>query len=84
MTEELLREKVFEGMHEAHEAVLGPLNELDSYLSRVAANLSGPELVAILDALHPPLESHFNDEVQRIASFATHRNAPEPGSTEEK
>ncbi|KAJ2983681.1 hypothetical protein NQ176_g520 [Zarea fungicola] len=87
MTEELLQERVFDGMHEEHEAILGPLKELETYVSQVAASpkdLSGPRLLDILDSLYPPLESHFNEEVQRIAGFAAHPNAPARGSAKEK
>lgn len=69
------------------EAILGPLNELEAYLNSVTANpseLSATKLISILDSLHEPFESHFNDEVDRIASLVTHRNTPTPGSDQEK
>lgn len=66
---------------------MGPLEELQSFLTNAATNprtLSAAQLIGILDNLQPPLESHFNDEVQRIASLASHAKTPAPGSVEEK
>lgn len=63
------------------------MQELETYLARVAAtpaSLSAPPLLAILDALRGPFESHFNDEVARIASLAAHPKAPVAGSPEER
>lgn len=60
---------------------------METYLTSVTATplaLSAQRLLAILDALHGPLESHFNDEVARIASLAAHPGSPAAGSAEER
>ncbi len=81
------RNRTSTNTHSFTEAILGPLRELESYLTSIAAtplDLSAPHLLAILDALRGPLESHFNDEVARIASLAAHPRTPAPGSAEER
>lgn len=53
-------------------------------ITSTALDLSAPRLVAILDALRGPLESHFNDEVRHIASLAAHARTLVAGSAAER
>ena len=66
--------------------MLQPLNKVDAYLATLgdATEFSGRSLVALLDELKEPFESHFNEEIDVLANLSTHRNNPKPGSDAER
>lgn len=66
--------------------MLEPLKKLEVYLTNLTdpSQLSGRDLISLLDEIREPFESHFNEEISVLASLSTHRNNPEPGSEAER
>lgn len=65
-----------------HESFVDGVRVFQSYLNGLkdAKDVSGEQVVALLDKFSQEFESHMHSEVKTIASLAKHRNAPKEGS----
>jgi hypothetical protein len=83
--EELLDDKtIWSETHEEHEAFLPGLAEFNTYLSGLTSpsDLSGAELIRIMDSFRASFEHHFHHEIAIIAALADHPKAPREGTPE--
>lgn len=66
------------------ESFLSGLASFESYLTSLKAptDLSGPELLRIMESFQTPFEQHFHSEIATISKFADHPNAPKEGTPE--
>ncbi|KAH6619339.1 hypothetical protein B0J18DRAFT_241861 [Chaetomium sp. MPI-SDFR-AT-0129] len=83
--EDLLNDKsIFEETQKEHASFLAGLAEFEGYLTglKTPSELSGEELVRILNSFQQPFEQHFHNEITTISKFSDHPNAPKQGTPE--
>ncbi|CAG9998461.1 unnamed protein product [Clonostachys byssicola] len=67
------------------DAFMPLLQAFQKYLDSLenGSQLSSDKILSLMSAFQQPFEIHFRNEIELIASLATHPNAPREGSTEQ-